>query len=404
MYEGRIIKFYREKYGMTQEQLGLGICSTTHISKIERGLTEYSPEITSLLAKRLHIHMEQELDKLKNIKEKLDLWHEMIIALNMEAASKIYSELANNELIEISNYHALYQLLTLKYHIRQGNSADIKRELSVIAKEYERLPPFEQNLYKHVVGIYELFMNNYAKSIQVLKSIHFDDYSNALVYYDLATAYHCNNLPILAYYYAEKALLLYKQKNNFLGIIDTENLMIIQLESGQHRDFKETAEHFEELIKICDLCHAPDKKAKLLHNFAYECLRREKYKMALDLYNESMQLKEKYTGIYLLSLEGYIRAGLEGNLLSREALLENVHEGLEIAGVTKDRLYSFILHLHKYSLMGREKRYYQYLTEKALPFFKNKDTSSLLRNMKRNCFPITSEQAKKIKHCKLLRQ
>ncbi|WP_420491563.1 helix-turn-helix domain-containing protein, partial [Neobacillus drentensis] len=52
MYEGKIIKFYREKYKLTQEELGKNICSITHISKIECGQTTFATEIISLLSKR----------------------------------------------------------------------------------------------------------------------------------------------------------------------------------------------------------------------------------------------------------------------------------------------------------------------------------------------------------------
>ncbi|USK33128.1 helix-turn-helix transcriptional regulator [Bacillus sp. F19] len=51
MLEGKLIKFYREKEGFTQGELVQGICSVTHLSKIERGITEYSGEITFLLSK-----------------------------------------------------------------------------------------------------------------------------------------------------------------------------------------------------------------------------------------------------------------------------------------------------------------------------------------------------------------
>ncbi|MDQ0197746.1 helix-turn-helix domain-containing protein [Neobacillus ginsengisoli] len=56
MIEGKIIKFYREKAGLTQGQLVEGICFVTHLSKIERGITEYSGEITYLLFKRLTVY------------------------------------------------------------------------------------------------------------------------------------------------------------------------------------------------------------------------------------------------------------------------------------------------------------------------------------------------------------
>ncbi|HLR68979.1 MAG TPA: helix-turn-helix transcriptional regulator, partial [Virgibacillus sp.] len=61
--EGEIIKFYREKQNLTQAQLGEGICTTTHVSKIERGKTSYSNEIITLFSKRLSIDIQQEIDK-----------------------------------------------------------------------------------------------------------------------------------------------------------------------------------------------------------------------------------------------------------------------------------------------------------------------------------------------------
>lgn len=370
MYEGKVIKFYRELAGMTQEQLGHGICSTTHISKIERGLTEYSSEITDLLAKRLDIKIEKEVRKLTEIKEKLDMWHEMIISFNIQAAADIQRELASNQLIEISDYKTLYYLLSLKYSLKQGNLANLSKQLKKLPKNQNSLPPYEQNLYKHVMGIYQMVMENHPESLRILKKIDFDKYSNALVLYDLATAYHYNNSPVLAYYYAEKALQLYKQKNHFLGIIDAENLMIIQIESNQYRDFKETKEKYQNLLNLCDLCHSPDRKAKLLHNFAYENLRRKKYAESAKLYEQSMELKEKETGIYLLSLEGYIRACWEGELLSQEELLKHVHEGLLLAKKIQDNIYTIVLTLHKYSILQRDEQYYNYIVNKALPYFR----------------------------------
>lgn len=51
MIEGKLIKFYREKAGLTQGQLCEGICSGTHLSKIEREITEYSGKLLSYYPK-----------------------------------------------------------------------------------------------------------------------------------------------------------------------------------------------------------------------------------------------------------------------------------------------------------------------------------------------------------------
>lgn len=234
-------------------------------------------------------------------------------------------------------------------------------------------------------------IENHLKSIELLRNIDFDSYSNPLVYYDLAAAYHYMNSPVLTYYYAEKALQLYKRKNNFLGIIDTENLMLIQVESDQHRDFKETIEKYENLIGICNLCNSADKKAKILHNFAYEHLRRKNYLQAFNLYKQSMELKERKSGIYLLSLEGYIRSAFEGNLLSQGELLENVHDGLEIAKGIKDSIYAIILTLHHYLILEKMDQYYRYLTNKAIPYFTKHGYIIIARRYEKELFKYYSK-------------
>lgn len=367
MSEGKIIKFYREQAKLTQKQLGQGICSTTHISKIERGLTEYAPEIITLLAERLNINIDEEISHLASIKDKLDYWREMIVSQNMEGATKIKHELSSNPLIDVSNYYNFYLLIKLKHCIKFGHTTEAKQIMKQVFKVKDQLANDELNLYKHVLGIYYAMLNNHSQSLETLKSIDLEQYSNPLVYHDLSIAYFQNKSSVLAYYYAERALTLYKEKNNFLGIIDTESLMLIQFESDPQRDFKETIEKYESILVMCNLCNAADKKAKVLHNFAYEHFRRKHYHKAQHLYKQSLALKNKQTNYYLLSLEGFVSCSYEGQLLTQEELLKHVHEGLKMAKNMQDPLFTVIFKLHKYAILKREKQYYRYIEKKALP-------------------------------------
>ena len=125
MYEGKIIKFYREKYKLTQEQLGKDICSITHISKIECNRTTYNNEIISLLSERLGIEMDVELKKSLNIKHRLTQWHDAIIMELEEEIEQINSELEHYELIAISDYIHLYHLLRVRYFLIQIGRAHV---------------------------------------------------------------------------------------------------------------------------------------------------------------------------------------------------------------------------------------------------------------------------------------
>src|SRR5699024_3618700 len=177
-----------------------------------------------------------------HIKKKLHLFYEMTISQNTLPTSDIETELNNHPLMAVSEYKTLFHLIKVLHHIKLGNFKEVQNQWKRIPKNTEEQSAFEQNLHKHVQGIYHMMMANYLESIHLLKRIDFDHYSNPLVYYDLASAYHHNKSPVLAYYYAEKALNSFKQRNNFLGIIDAENLMIIQLESDFHAEFSETVE------------------------------------------------------------------------------------------------------------------------------------------------------------------
>ena len=370
MYEGKIIKFYRQKAKITQEELGKEICSVTHVSKIERGLTEYSSEITMLLAKRLHIDMEQELTSLENLKSKLDDWHESMISQNRPKAMVLHNDLKEYKLLEVSEYATYYLLLVANYYLTQGCTKKAKKRIDKIQRVAENLSVYESNLFKHVLALYYIAVGEHTKSIDIFNTIDFKFYSNPSIYYDLAVAYQNVHSPVLAYHYAEKALNHFKKTNQFLRIIDTENLMLIQVESDQYRNFNDTIEQYENLIKLCDLCNSLEKKAKVLHNFAYEHFRRQNYETAGQLYKESMALKEKDSPLYLLSLEGYTRSALIGKFLPSEELIVLIEEGLSVAHYCDETLYRLIFTLHKYSAFHQKDEYHTYLFDTVLPYLK----------------------------------
>ena len=156
MYEGKIIKFYREKNQLTQEQLGEGICSGTHISKIERLQTEYAPEIITLLSERLGINIDNETRNLKNLKKRLNNWQNVIIMQLLDEMNSINNELEQDKFIQISEYINLYKLLKARYLLMNNNSDEAIIIIKEIQKIEHKLAPYDCNLLKHVLGIYYL--------------------------------------------------------------------------------------------------------------------------------------------------------------------------------------------------------------------------------------------------------
>jgi transcriptional regulator with XRE-family HTH domain len=389
MYEGKIIKFYREKYKLTQEQLGKDICSVTHISKIECAQTKYAPEIVNLLSNRLGINMELEVANFMNIKQRLLHWHDVIIMQLFEEMDQINYEFEMEELIQISEYHDMYQLLRAKYFLTHNKINEAYKIIKKIQKKEAKLAQYESNLLKHILGIYYLAKQEYVKVIQILKSIDNTNYKNPEYYYHLAVAYHTLKAPVLTYYYAEKSHQFFKQINNYLRVIDAEMLMIIQVQ-GETLD-EEIIIRFKNLIRSCELCNSPDRKAKVLHNLAYEYFRGKRYKEASKYYKESMYLKDSECSSYLLSLEGYIRSSFEDAACNLEELIQEAETGLSTA---KKHSYTLYIHLFKlllYFLKSKEKEYYHYLNTRALPMFMKSGFSFLMERSKKELFNYYSK-------------
>ncbi|SEN54526.1 helix-turn-helix domain-containing protein [Paenibacillus sp. OV219] len=370
MHEGKIIKLYREKAELTQEQLGLGICSDTHISKIERGITDYASEIVILLSERLGISMEEELSRFNKIKKRLYDWHDVIVKQIRPEIEAIREELEQEMLLAISDYQTLYLLLQIKYLLFMNQVDKAQRMIAKIAKSKDQLPAFESNLFKHVQGIHYLAQQHYLHAITVLKSINEKEYNNPEFYHHLAMAYHTLKSEVMAYFYAEKARNYFKELNCFLRVIDAEMLMLIQVKDDPGYEFDEVIARFENLIQSSDMCGAPDRKARVMHNLAYELYRREQYDRASQLYKQSMELKDPRTGPYLLSLEGYLKSCYDGELLPAEQLEQLAQEGLATAVSMKEDLYILLFNLLLYKIRKDETQYHAYLRDEALPLYR----------------------------------
>ncbi|MGM0836526.1 MAG: helix-turn-helix domain-containing protein [Bacillota bacterium] len=394
MVEGKIIKYYREKAKLTQKELVKDICSVTHLSKIERGSTEYSSKTMNIVANRLGINMALEIENLNSIKNLLDRWHEMIIKERVQEVESIKEKLEKNPLIEISTYQDLYKLLLARYDLIHNKSERAFGIIMDIQKSNIHVSKYESNLFKHVKGIYYLAKNDFVRAIKELNTVIYEDYNNPEYYYHLAVAYHNTNSQIMSYHYADKALIEFKKTNNFLRVIDTEMLMLVQQQYEQHPNFNDTVRKYEILIETCDFFNENRKKSKLLHNLAFFHFIRKKYEAASDLYKKSCDLKNKTSNEYLLSLEGYIRSSFKAGQLSQEKLLTNINEGLTKAKQGQNELFIILFHLLLYLINNQQELYCNYLTTDGLPFFQKYGYVYLIQRSEKELFDYYDEAGK----------
>lgn len=391
MVEGKIIKFFREKASYTQGDLVKGICSVTHLSKIERGITEYSGEITYLLSRRLNISLNDEIIRYQNLHQKLKNWHDALVMQQNQESEFLKNEVEKEILIQMDDFQIFYKLLSARHYLSQYELKSASLILNELQKNESSFSPQDRNMLKHVQGIYYFLTGKYRDCIQILISIDQNQYKHYEYYYHLALAYHTVNANIISYYYAEKVLDYFQKTLNIKRIIDTEMIMIIQLNAKEHHEFNETKERYEQLIRTCDEIKDIERKSKLYHNLAFELYRRKKYKESSIYYQKAINLVDEKTPHYLTSLNGYISSCHKGNLLTGEQLIKLAKKGLTQAKSTKSDIWiSFQIQL--FQLNQQEEKFYQFIEATALPNLKNIGYTMLIEHYEKKLFHYFKEK------------
>ncbi|QKE74271.1 helix-turn-helix transcriptional regulator [Arthrobacter citreus] len=377
MLEGEIIKFYRKKAGLTQEELGKDICTATHVSRIERGETRYSEEIIQLFSQRLQIDIKNEIITVQNIEMKLQKWHNAIILERMKDVIIIKEELENIHYIKASNYAIYYQLLLIRYFILCKNIDKADRLIKRIEKDSPPMSSYEKNLYHHVKGIYYLAQYtrlenvNRQIALQELKKVNIEQYGNKEYYYHLGSAYHWTRSKVMAYFYGEKAFRFFNKTNNYARAILAESLMLVQLKDSTQLDFEEIVKRYESLIEHSEALGLLDKRGMILHNLGLMYFWKQDYKNAHIFYKESVEEADKQSLPYLNRLYNYLDNAEEGKLLSTKELLEQALEGLALSEKATNDLYKILFNLLILRFNKDLDEYYKYLEETAFPFFKS---------------------------------
>ncbi|MBM7588139.1 transcriptional regulator with XRE-family HTH domain [Bacillus pakistanensis] len=395
MIEGRILKYYREKKGYTQQQLAEGVCSVTHLSKIERGLTEYSKEITTILSKKLNINIQDEVRNFKSLESEFQEWKQAIVMLDTEAMNEKKAALDDNELKEIPDFHVQYSLLLARHYLVHYEIEKCQQIVEKINKLGINFSPYERNLFRHVKGIYYFSNGSYKKSIEVLKEID-SSYSSEEYYYHLAISYHAVYDNILAFYYAQKALRYFQETLNFTRILDTETLIILKLNAQSQYSLEATRYYYSNLIQSAKKIQSVDRLTKLYYNFGQELYRRKHYEEAKDYVEAGLTLMTEESFYYLIMLDLYISICYKGNLKSKESLLSNAKSGLQIAKKRNDSI-SLLFNLHVLLLKGKEDAYYEYVENEVLPHFNKTGNEVLIQHYEVKLFRyyIKSEQNEK---------
>lgn len=386
---GLLIKFYREKKELTQEELGRGICSVTHISKIERGNTQYSPEITQMLSEKLGIDLETEMQSLQKYERLLDQWHDSMVLQQENEIERLKREVEKNSLFLIQSVKNKYFLLQTRYYLLQGNIAQVENLLGKMKKHRKELNSYEHHLLHHLLGITEMLKGDFKKALEYLLKINEKEYLNHEFFYQIAIAYHNLQFKVKAYHYSEVALEYFRKTNNFKKVIDAETIKLINEGRNELWDFEELVERYDRLIAQCDILNESSKKAALLSNLAYEHSFAGDNERAKTYYKKTLDLLEtnKHTPVYLNNLIGYVYSCLHIEGDQDEKMINQLIEtGSQIAREIQDQ--SSFLFFKMLRLLSEDKRkqYYQFIEDEIIPMLEDHGKNQQLHTYEKTMY------------------
>lgn len=386
---GILIKFYREKNELTQEELGKGICSVTHISKIERGNTQYSPEITQLLSKKLGIDLEKEMQALQKFERLLDQWLDSMVLQQKNEIERLKNEVEENSLFLIQSVKNKYFLLQSRYYLMQGNIIQAETLLHKMKKHRKELSAYEIHLLHHLLGITEVLKGDFKKALEYLLEINEKEYLNHEFFYQIAIAYHNLHFKVKAYYYSELALDYFRKTNNFKKIIDAETIKLINEGRNELWNFEDLIDRYNRLIAQCDILNETSKKAALLSNLAYEHSYAGDNENAKKYYEKtlSLQEKDKHSPIYLNNLIGYVYCCLhiEGDQ-DEQQLKQLIEIGSQIAMDIHDQSSFQFFKMLRLLYENKKKLYYQFIEDKIIPMLEEKGKHQQLQTYEKTMY------------------
>ncbi|WP_194841360.1 helix-turn-helix domain-containing protein [Salinibacillus xinjiangensis] len=384
MYQGKLIKYYRTRKGMTQKDLASGICSVSYLSKIENETIEPSSDVLELLSERLNISLDSQEESVETRQRILD-WYTFIKDKDFEKASEEYDYLKDVCLAsgsqEIKNLFFIFEFGYL--NVFQSNN----KKLTFHYQQLEDMMDLFNNeslyyFYKFK-SMYQYNKNDLLgalKSLQNAEEIYpnLDQYDLSL-YYNLSVFYRRTYQLYKSLIYAEKSLQDAQNAIDYEMITNSQILI-----SVNHIGVGEYQLAEKDLLKLKKQKKylKPHTIATIFHNLGYiyyqwNHLEKaiEHLMIAVDNYKKN---EDKVDSIYLLCLVYYTKkdiSQLRKSLSSGQSLSEAIN--------SQKFVFKFYILENKLNKTTLDEGFIMKMEKEIIPFFTNSgEHNEIMRHLK----------------------
>ncbi len=285
---GMMIFHHRKKLGWTQEKLCEGICSVSHLSKIENGTKEAGIETIELLFKKMRVEIDEN-DSIDEVTGQLKRLWNSIERADYDSSKLLFEELiGKEESINYTNISNDFCITIWRYYIFVEDLKMAKKKWKQLEAKKKKFSQYETIKYLFTLSIYYIKEKRYNESLQVMDEVQeitpnleidFQEYC-----FYRALVYSFINQTSLSMYFCNKAIPIFLQNNNIKRILDAKMLLSLQLIKSK---FLDRAEQF--LIEILDSSVILSDKTihmSALHNLGYLYYHSNQHKKAIKYYQD----------------------------------------------------------------------------------------------------------------------
>jgi Helix-turn-helix. len=364
---GDLIKYERIRQNMKQITLCKGICSPSYLSKIENNSADPSPELISLLLKRLNINPEeyriQKESEFEFLKELDEIYKETVINRDKNFAREKLDYLTGTTFYYTGE--TLFQLILViaKLYLSLDELEPIRGKIEFLYSKSSGLSKKQRYLLHKIEGIYYYKLKNHGKALaklmkadKLLNELNVPAWERADLHYCLGLAFAVLGQTYNAIENTKKSLDSFKDYFLYNRAIDCYILLGICY--NRMKLHREALEIYDLALKIINDLNLEGLKGKIFHNLGsiYSFLDPKK---SIEYFEKSLHLK-KSTSDKLASVLSIIEEYSKANHWKK--VKEWIKEGERFIECHPDNFNSFRHHFAIYKELSGK----QYVTDKTV--------------------------------------
>ena len=284
---GSILKYYRMKNNMTQAELCEGICSISHLSKIESN--KYVPHIETIneLFKRMNVEWEQEVNTYEYWKDKLETFIMHSVYYDLPSMEQVFKELtAQEDYLQSTDLVNRYELYKLRYFLFKRDMPRTTQQAAILKRMEKSFTDYEKGVSKVIYLIHDIFSQNFTEAENRLERIEefrerIPNMFEGELFYQRAYLLHNRAQYSKSTYYAEMAVDHFRKDSNYIRLLHAQLLLAINY---TNRDFILQADGlFKTILRNAKMMEMDQLYQGALYNYSVLQNRRGLHKSAYDM-------------------------------------------------------------------------------------------------------------------------